>query len=177
VIFLRSNDALVRHDQPRSRSGRSCGNSLSGHRQSNQLRLEPERDMKKSYSELLRDPRWQKRRLEILSKTEFTCLSCGDNETELHVHHLLYEKGKAPWDYPDYLLLPLCSACHKSTDLVQKDITRLMAEFPVEFLHELHNALKSVLSPRNYGTHPYERWDKWIGQAYPAKKRKAARAG
>ena len=67
---------------------------------------------KSSYSKLLLDPRWQKKRLEILNRDDFTCQSCFDNEDTLHVHHCFYKKGQDPWDYPDTSLITLCKDCH-----------------------------------------------------------------
>ena len=64
------------------------------------------------YAELLRDPRWQKKRLEILSRDNFTCLGCGDQERTLHVHHCYYKKGNLPWEYADTSLATLCEVCH-----------------------------------------------------------------
>ena len=64
-----------------------------------------------TYSEKLKDPRWQKRRLEILSRDNFICQWCLDTETTLHVHHLFYE-GKNPWDTDDDLLITICEQCH-----------------------------------------------------------------
>src|SRR4051794_39632649 len=69
--------------------------------------------MKTNYSELLRDPRWQKKRLEILSRDEFTCQSCFDSESTLNVHHCYYERGNDPWEYPNTALLTLCESCHE----------------------------------------------------------------
>jgi hypothetical protein len=66
-----------------------------------------------AYSEKFKDPRWQKKRLEILERDEFTCQLCGDKESTLHVHHWYYEKGKDPWEYPDMALITLCEDCHK----------------------------------------------------------------
>lgn len=45
---------------------------------------------KSSYSEKLKDPRWQKKRLEVMESNEFCCEMCGDNESTLHVHHKEY---------------------------------------------------------------------------------------
>lgn len=42
------------------------------------------------YIEKLRDPRWQKKRLQILERDGFACQSCYDTETTLHVHHCTY---------------------------------------------------------------------------------------
>lgn len=67
----------------------------------------------KTYSEKLRDPRWQKCRLEILKRDSWSCLRCGDSENELHVHHLNYQFGRDPWDYPSDNLQTLCGKCHK----------------------------------------------------------------
>lgn len=63
-----------------------------------------------TYAEKLRDPRWQKRRLEILQRDDFTCRYCKDNETELHIHHLTYSKN--PWDTDEDNLITLCKHCH-----------------------------------------------------------------
>ena len=65
-----------------------------------------------NYSEKLKDPRWQKKRLEVLERDEWACTSCYDSESTLHVHHKYYEKGKEPWDYPMDSLLTLCDDCH-----------------------------------------------------------------
>jgi hypothetical protein len=65
------------------------------------------------YSDKLRDPRWQKKRLEIFERDGFACQSCGDNTEMLCVHHLYYEKGKEPWEYENEALLTLCNPCHE----------------------------------------------------------------
>ena len=66
-----------------------------------------------TYQEQLKNPKWQKKRLEILERDKFKCVCCGDEETTLHVHHIRYIKGKKAWDYEDYLLTTLCEDCHK----------------------------------------------------------------
>ena len=65
------------------------------------------------YTEKFKDPRWQKRRLLILERDEWTCQYCGEKEETLNVHHLWYEKGKDPWEYPDECLITLCEGCHE----------------------------------------------------------------
>ena len=69
---------------------------------------------KKTYSEKLRDPRWQKKRLRVLERDEWTCQGCGDSESTLHVHHRYYTKGAEPWEYPDGSLQTLCEDCHQT---------------------------------------------------------------
>jgi len=63
-----------------------------------------------NYSNKLKDPRWQKRRLEILNRDNFKCKFCGDDKTELQIHHLKY-KGE-PWEAPSEFLETLCKDCH-----------------------------------------------------------------
>ena len=66
-----------------------------------------------SYSEKLRDPRWQKKRLCVMQRDGFACRDCGDADSTLHVHHCHYEKGE-PWQTDDRFLLTLCEYCHES---------------------------------------------------------------
>jgi hypothetical protein len=65
----------------------------------------------KTYSEKLRDPRWQKKRLQVLERDNWTCKMCSDKETELHVDHTSY--SGEPWEALDDQLQTLCKHCHK----------------------------------------------------------------
>jgi hypothetical protein len=65
-----------------------------------------------NYSEKLKDPRWQKKRLEVFERDEWSCQRCGDGENTLTVHHLSYSAGKEPWDYPLDNFMTLCQSCH-----------------------------------------------------------------
>lgn len=59
------------------------------------------------------DPRWQKKRLEIMQRDEFTCQCCGSDDKTLHVHHRKYRKeAEGPWDYEDDHLVTYCDDCH-----------------------------------------------------------------
>ena len=69
---------------------------------------------KQNYWEKLRDPRWQRKRLEIMDRDSFTCVSCGDNDNTLNVHHKTYKKGSEPWEYNDENFITLCEDCHTS---------------------------------------------------------------
>lgn len=66
-----------------------------------------------TYREKLLDPRWQKRRLEILERDGWACRECADASSTLHVHHVAYRSGADPWDYPDHMLVALCEECHE----------------------------------------------------------------
>lgn len=66
------------------------------------------------YLEKLRDPRWQKKRLQILDRDLWRCRKCADGSKTLHVHHQFYKDGAEPWEYEDFALVTLCSDCHES---------------------------------------------------------------
>lgn len=91
----------------RNPSCRSCGHTLRGFLRGCYM------VNKKTYLDKLKDPRWQKKRLEILERDEWFCQICGNNESTLHVHHRVYIKDKEPWDYPDEYLVTLCEDCHE----------------------------------------------------------------
>ena len=93
-----------------------------------------------TYSEKLRDPRWQKKRLEIMQRDSFTCLFCGTGLTggkNLQVHHIVY-KRRDPWDYPDYLYQTLCDDCHDArqrlTDKAVDSVRIAVAKVPTQRL-------------------------------------------
>lgn len=65
------------------------------------------------YFEKLKDPRWQKKRLEIFQRDEFTCRKCGADDKTLQVHHRYYVSKRDPWDYPDICFETVCEDCHK----------------------------------------------------------------
>lgn len=65
-----------------------------------------------TYSEKLRSPDWQRKRLELLSHANFTCQACLSTDKELHVHHRVYLRNTDPWDYPDFAYEVLCKDCH-----------------------------------------------------------------
>lgn len=65
-----------------------------------------------SYAEKLKDPRWQKKRLEVLQRDDWTCLCCGATDRTLHVHHVVYLPKRDPWEYAECFLQTLCEDCH-----------------------------------------------------------------
>jgi 5-methylcytosine-specific restriction endonuclease McrA len=69
--------------------------------------------VKNTYSERLKDPRWQKRRLEIMNAAGFKCTWCGTSEDTLNVHHFSYSKSGNPWDVDDSSLVCICQKCHE----------------------------------------------------------------
>ena len=70
------------------------------------------------YSLKLKDPRWQRRRLEVFNRDKFTCLCCGAKDKTLNVHHLFYCGN--PWDAPMEHLETLCEPCHEKRSELNK---------------------------------------------------------
>lgn len=79
-----------------------------------------------NYNDKLKDPRWQRRRLEILSRDNFTCQHCGDPKSTLHVHHLIYLKFTDPWEYEDDYLITLCLRCHKIEEGLRDELFEMV---------------------------------------------------
>lgn len=86
-----------------------------------------------SYSDLLKDPRWQRKRLEVLERADFACEHCGATEMTLHVHHTHYKKGRKPWEYEGSTLLCLCENCHTLLTNYISEIQSLVGANPVIF--------------------------------------------
>jgi len=78
----------------------------------------------------LRDPRWQRRRLEVMSAAGFKCQCCGAEDKTLNVHHKLYRKGASPWEYESDELQCLCENCHADQHQEQEDLDRVLLPLP-----------------------------------------------
>jgi hypothetical protein len=81
------------------------------------------------YKEQIKHPKWQKKRLEILERDNFTCCDCTSCEKTLNVHHLKYEKNRFIWDYHNDDLITLCQDCHKSIHDYKKELDILFTRF------------------------------------------------
>lgn len=75
-----------------------------------------------TYYEKLKDPRWQRLRLSVFERDEFTCQWCYSTDKELQIHHLSYT-GE-PWETPESELLTLCCDCHSRCERFIKDIRK-----------------------------------------------------
>ncbi len=76
-----------------------------------------QQESRKAYDELLRDPRWQKKRLDVMADAGWKCELCTDPNEELNVHHDSYVADRMPWDYPRSELKCLCRTCHTLSHL------------------------------------------------------------
>ena len=86
----------------------------------------------KSYSEKLKDPRWQRKRLSIFERDEWKCRDCQSADGQLNVHHCGYVRN--PWDAPDEILMTLCNQCHSDRQEKEDDarlaLARLFSRLP-----------------------------------------------
>ena len=72
--------------------------------------------MKTEYRKLLQNPKWQKKRLEILQRDNFSCVVCGngiDTDTQVHVNNLSYRKVCMPLECDINDMIVLCQKCHQ----------------------------------------------------------------
>ena len=80
-----------------------------------------------TYSDKLRDPRWQKKRLKILERDGWKCKYCESEDIELHVHHKKY-KG-LPHDADDEDLETLCKNCHYIFHFMKDNFSEFIGNF------------------------------------------------
>ena len=65
-----------------------------------------------TYAEQLKSPKWQRKRLEIMQRDDFKCVSCSNDDRQLEIHHKAYIWGHLAWEHPDELLVTVCDICH-----------------------------------------------------------------
>lgn len=101
--------------------------------------------MNKSYRELLMDPRWQRKRLEILHRDGFKCTNTAwcpsDEGASLHIHHLTYTKGAPPWECKDSDVVTLCAYCHEECEELVRMARRLSTDM---IFHELMSKISDA---------------------------------
>lgn len=88
------------------------------------------------YRQLLQDPRWQQRRLEVLQKADWRCSRCRSQKANLQVHHKHYVAGLKPWDYTDEQLVVLCGDCHELQHLPAATADDRLREQNIERLQQ-----------------------------------------
>lgn len=81
---------------------------------------------KSNYATKLLDPRWQKKRLEILHRDNFKCRECGTTDETLYVHHKNYIYGEDPWSYTDENYITFCSDCHEIEHVYKEELNGLI---------------------------------------------------
>lgn len=77
------------------------------------------------YQQKLQRPEWQRKRLEVLQRDDWTCNFCGARDKQLHVDHKRYDRDLEPWEYKDSTYQTLCKDCHVNVTAVRKYATDL----------------------------------------------------
>jgi hypothetical protein len=116
----------------------------------------------------LRDPRWQKKRLQLLESANWKCQDGGcrrwlhqhaehlidpppGDPPSLEIHHLYYERGRDPWDYPDDAFLVLCDECHDKRSVVERKLKRELAchfrRCPTDMMEDFFWQMLASISP------------------------------
>jgi hypothetical protein len=89
----------------------------------------PEKSVAKmTYTEQLKHPNWQRKRLEVMESAGWECENCGTKEVTLHVHHKIYIKGRMAWEYERDQLMALCEGCHEHNHEQRQILDRMLAE-------------------------------------------------
>ena len=95
-------------------------------------------DLMKTYSEKLKDPRWQKFRQMAFREYGVACTTCGCEDrpgSEFnHVHHKRYISGREPWEYDIKDVTVLCRECHEEIHACEtkwRDMIRSMPSWLV----------------------------------------------
>jgi hypothetical protein len=101
------------------------------------------------YWELLRDPRWQRKRLEVYEAADFSCEWCGESEKTLNAHHTYYLKNRSPWDYPTEHLRCLCEDCHELATQGQEQLKLTLGELDPWETTELISFASGLLARKN----------------------------
>jgi hypothetical protein len=103
---------------------------------------------KESYSEKLKDPRWQAKRKHIVKRDQNKCRKCKESDLRLNVHHIIYIDNIEPWEYDDRYLITLCDKCHEQqhkdidTESCIKDIMQQLVYITNEPISEIWKTLR-----------------------------------
>lgn len=102
------------------------------------------------YSELLKDPRWQRKRLEVMNRDHWRCRSCGTTTRNLQVDHKHYERDRPPWEIASEHLWTLCDDCHRRVTVTRREAHYLVNELEISDLVRVCADLRSFVGlPKN----------------------------
>lgn len=93
-----------------------------------------------SRNEKYKHPKWQHKRLEILSRDNFECRCCESKNRTLHVHHIWYPgKGKEIWETDNINLITLCDECHKEWHRIYNNADSDLVAIVVDLFNKVEN--------------------------------------
>lgn len=103
------------------------------------------------YAKQYQHPKWQKKRLEILEREDYTCQDCGDTEIQLHIHHGHYSKGHEVWDYDNETLWCLCEPCHESWEIEKSNLYYNIARMKLKDIDFLNFQIQGIVQAQING--------------------------
>jgi hypothetical protein len=102
-----------------------------------------------SFSAQYNHPKWQKKRLEALSDSDFTCQRCLTKDKTLHVHHKRYSKNRLIWEYELIELEVLCEECHADAHYEKDILQDFLSRFPSQKIYEFISIISCFSSKAN----------------------------
>ena len=103
---------------------------------------DPEAFTRLTYQQQLLDPRWQRKRLEIMQRDTWTCRDCDSRTKQLTVHHCIYLRTCYLWEYADELLMTVCWNCHQTRQRFEESIhaslAKILSQWPQRRLEQGH---------------------------------------
>lgn len=100
---------------------------------------------KQTYYEQLRDPRWQKKRLEIMERDGWKCRECGNGDETLNVHHYYYIPKCKLWEYQNKAFGTLCEVCHQKWTLYKMMLDVALGSLNAEQLRIVATCVAAVM--------------------------------
>jgi hypothetical protein len=95
-----------------------------------------------TYSEKLQHPKWQKKRLEIMSRDGFQCVKCSSETNTLTVHHFYYISGRMPWEYPSQSMVTFCKKCHLSSHKMSRSFGHISTSWELSAGYEIQRQIQ-----------------------------------
>lgn len=99
-----------------------------------------------NYSDQLKSPKWQKKRLDILNLRGFKCEKCNCEENQLHVHHRFYLKNRKAWEYDNDVFQVLCYICHENEHKKEEPKKFDLYDYIYEQLNNIKDDDKEVIA-------------------------------
>jgi len=99
------------------------------------------------YSDQIKHPKWQKKRLEVLNLKGFKCEVCENEDKTLHVHHRFYLKNRNAWEYDNDVFQVLCEDCHSKIHAKNNKDNIIVNDYCDEFSNLIEEIVGDTFAP------------------------------
>lgn len=106
-----------------------------------------------TYSEKLKDPRWQDFRSRVFIHYGMRCTTCGEDKPytdKHHIHHKRYLPGHEPWEYSMDDVTVICRECHDEIHACEtqwRDLIRSLPSWVVFEFSQLADEFSIIKDP------------------------------